>query len=220
MMTRGTDKCNYSCVMTSNTEPPGAARPGGRTARNTAAVLRATLDELGERGYAGLTVDRVAARSGVHKATVYRRWGGVDGLLAAALEWSARENGWEPARTGTLEGDLLALARDVRHGFTDAPEGAVAAASIAAAIASPRAAEALRAFMADRHERSAVVVAEAAERGEVPEGTDPVEVVRAAVAPVYHRLLVGREPVSDEDLRRAARVAAGAARAGAFATRP
>lgn len=218
-MAHGTGKCNYSCVMTSTPEPPGSARPGGRTARNTAAVLRATLDELGEHGYAGLTVDRVAARSGVHKATVYRRWGGVDGLLAAALEWSAREHDWAPTRTGTLEGDLLALAEDVRHGFTDAPEGAVSAASIAAALASPVAAEALRAFMADRHERSAAVVAEAVERGEVPEGTDAVEVVRCAVAPVYHRLLVGREPVSDADLRRAARIAADAARAGAFVSR-
>ncbi|WP_159941598.1 MULTISPECIES: TetR/AcrR family transcriptional regulator [unclassified Nocardiopsis] len=196
-------------------DTPGTARPGGRTARNTAAVLQATLDELGEHGYAALTVERVAARSGVHKATVYRRWGGADGLVAAALEWSASRT-WEPERTGSLYTDLLALARAVLHGFTEAPEGAVSAASVAAAFASPRVAEALRVFMVDRHERAAVVVAEAAARGEVPEGTDPAQVVRSAIAPVYYRLFVSREPVAPADLRLAARVTADAAARGAF----
>ncbi|HJY66525.1 MAG TPA: TetR family transcriptional regulator, partial [Streptosporangiaceae bacterium] len=43
-------------------KPPGAPRPGGRTARTRAAVLRAVLDELTSNGYAGTTVERVAAR--------------------------------------------------------------------------------------------------------------------------------------------------------------
>ncbi|MFL6052633.1 MAG: TetR-like C-terminal domain-containing protein [Actinoallomurus sp.] len=43
-------------------------------------------------------------------------------------------------------------------------------------------------------------------RGQLPAGTDPVEVVRAAVAPLYYRLFISREPVD----------AAVAARAGAF----
>ncbi|WP_017572864.1 TetR/AcrR family transcriptional regulator [Nocardiopsis halotolerans] len=202
--------------MTSDT--PGTTRPGGRTARNTAAVLEATLDELGEHGYAGLTVERVSARSGVHKATVYRRWGGVEGLLSAALEWSTTHP-WEPERTGALHTDLLALNTTVLHGFTEAPEGSVSAASVAAAFSSPRVAEALRAFMTDRHARAAVLVTEAVARGEVPDGTDPVEVVRSAVAPVYYRLFVSREPVTREDLDLAARVAADAAAGGSFVPR-
>ncbi|MFI6576767.1 TetR/AcrR family transcriptional regulator [Nocardiopsis sp. NPDC050513] len=203
--------------MNSNTPNPGASRPGGRTARNTAAVLQATLDELGEHGYHGLTAERVAARSGVHKATVYRRWGGVDGLVSAALEWSTA-HAWEPARTGDLYTDLLRLAETVASGFTDAPERDLSTASIAAAISSETVAEALRAFMADRHARAAVVVEEAAARGEVPPDTDAREVVRAAVAPVYYRLFVSREPVTAADLRRAARTAADAASRGLFTT--
>ncbi|MFD6948898.1 TetR family transcriptional regulator [Nocardiopsis sp. TSRI0078] len=205
--------------MTSDTETPGTARPGGRTARNTAAVLQATLDELGEHGYAGLTVERVATRSGVHKATVYRRWGGVDGLLAASLEWSATR-AWEPERTGSLRTDLFALAETVVHGFTEAPEGAVSSASVAAAFDSPRVAGALRVFMTDRHERASVVVTEAVTRGEVPEGTDPAQVVRSAVAPVYYRLFVSREPVARADLCLAARITADAAARGAFVPDP
>src|SRR5690606_15844456 len=173
-------------------------RPGGRTARNTAAVLDATLSELGEHGYAGLSVDRVAARSGVHKATVYRRWGGVDGLLAAALEYSADDD-WRPPETGSLRGDLAELAREVAEGFTGGGEGAaIASACIAASFQSAAAADALHAFLADPPARGA-------------------DVVRAAIAPVYYRLFIGREPVSAEDAARHAHAAADSARSGAFA---
>ncbi|GAA1094647.1 TetR/AcrR family transcriptional regulator [Nocardiopsis metallicus] len=205
--------------MSSQESAPGSTRPGGRTARNTVAVLQATLDELGEHGYGAITVDLVAARSGVHKATVYRRWGGVDGLVRAALDWSADQD-WEPTRTGALHTDLLALAETVAQGFTEAPEREVSAAAVAAAFESEAVAGALRRFMADRHRRSAAVVTEAIARGEAPEGTDPEEVVRSAVAPVYYRLLVSREPVSPADLRRTARITADAAAEGAFVPGP
>ncbi|MEV4187288.1 helix-turn-helix domain-containing protein, partial [Streptosporangium canum] len=49
-------------------------------------VLDTVLAELGEHGYDGLTMDAVAARAGVHRATVYRRWGDVGGLLADVLD--------------------------------------------------------------------------------------------------------------------------------------
>jgi hypothetical protein len=54
-------------------KPQGGPRPGGRTARTRAAVLRAVLDELAGGGYAGTTVERVAARAGIAKTTIYRR---------------------------------------------------------------------------------------------------------------------------------------------------
>ncbi|HWM37006.1 MAG TPA: TetR family transcriptional regulator, partial [Streptomyces sp.] len=43
-----------------------SARPGGRTARTRHAVRQATLDEIADKGYDGLNVEGVAARSGVH----------------------------------------------------------------------------------------------------------------------------------------------------------
>lgn len=201
--------------MSSTDSDPGSTRPGGRTARNTAAVMRATLDELGEQGYQRISVDRIASRSGVHKATVYRRWGGVEGLLAQALDWASGWH-WEPVRTGSLYTDLISLNEEVAAGFTVAPEQRISYATIAAAFDSDTAAAALRAYMADRHRRSSVVVAEAVARGEAPEETDTEEVVRASVAPIYHRLLVCREPVTARHIHRAARITADAAAAGAF----
>ena len=61
-------------------------RPGGRTARTRRAVLEATVAELAAHGYGALTVERVATRAGVHKTTLYRRWGGKQGLVAEAVE--------------------------------------------------------------------------------------------------------------------------------------
>ena len=56
-------------------QEPGTARPGGRTARTRAAVFQAVIDELTEHGYVGTTVERVAARAGIAKTTIYRRLG-------------------------------------------------------------------------------------------------------------------------------------------------
>ncbi len=191
------------------------SRPGGRAARVREAVRAATLAELAEKGYAELTVDGVATRSGVHKTTVYRRWGNVRGLIADALEMAGGEP-WPIPDTGTLRGDLRALANLVRIVFADLEDGPVASAFVSAAAQDPHAAEALHAFYVARHEQSARVVTRAAERGELPADADPVEVVRATVAPVFYRLFVSREPVGAEDADRAADAALAAALAGVF----
>ncbi|WP_219601864.1 TetR/AcrR family transcriptional regulator [Nonomuraea indica] len=188
-------------------------RPGGRSARVRDAVRQATLAELAERGFGGLTVENVAERSGVHKTTVYRRWGNVEGLIADALEL-AREEPWPIPDTGSIEGDLRDIVRLVRTGFDDPEAGPVAAAFVAAAMQSPDAARSLHGFLAARHEQSAQVVRRAVARGELPEGVDAHEVIRVAIAPVYYRLFVSHEPVTQDDADRAAAAALTAARAG------
>ncbi|WP_433469778.1 TetR/AcrR family transcriptional regulator [Spirillospora sp. CA-128828] len=198
---------------------PGTVRPGGRTARVRDAVREATLAELAEHGYRGLTVEGVAARSGVHKTTVYRRWGNADGLIADALDRAAAEP-WPVPDTGTLAGDLRDLARLVLHGFTDPAEGPVARAFVLAAAQSGDAARALHAFLARRNEQAAVLVERAARRGEVPPGTDAAEVVRIAVAPLYYRLFITGEPVDEAAADHAAAAACAAARSGALTRRP
>ncbi len=54
------------------------------------AVLAATAAELSERGFAAMTIEDIATRSGVHKTTIYRRWSTLSQLVAdAAVEVSA-----------------------------------------------------------------------------------------------------------------------------------
>ena len=197
------------------TEISGTRRPGGRTERTRLAALNATLELLGERGYAELTVEAVAERSGVHKTTLYRRWESAEGLVAAALLLGTEQE-WTAPDTGSLEGDLRGINLELVHYFTSPGARELPTASISAAFLSTRAADALREFYVDRHARSAVVVDRAVERGEVPAGTDAVEVVRVACGPIFYRLFVSREGVTPKDAGVAAAAAAAAAKAGVF----
>ena len=197
------------------TEISGTKRPGGRTERTRLAALDATLELLGERGYAELTVEAVAERSGVHKTTLYRRWESAEGLVAAALLMGAEQE-WAVPDTGSLEGDLRAINLELVRYFTTPGERELPTASISAAFLSPRAADALREFYVDRHTRSGAAVARAIDRGEVPPGTDPVEPVRVACGPIFYRLFVSREGVTPRDADVAAKAAAAAAKAGVF----
>jgi AcrR family transcriptional regulator len=205
-------------------EPPKAAmagtRPGGRSARVRTDMVTATLAELAEKGYDQLTVEAICHRAGVHKATAYRRWGGVDGLIADALALSA-DQPWPIPDTGNVDEDVELLAREVYATFTDPDLRITPTALIGAALRSDLGAAALSAFFAARHHQAAEVVTRAVERGQLPAGVDPVELVRAATAPLYHRLFITGEPLDERAAHRAAAAALLAARAGLFdATAP
>ncbi|WP_346012149.1 TetR/AcrR family transcriptional regulator [Streptomyces sp. SID3343] len=180
-------------------------------------MREATLAELADKGFAGLTVEAVAARSGVHKTTVYRRWRNAAGLAADALDLASTEP-WPIPDTGTIAGDLRAITALVSTGFLDATDGPTARALVVAAVRDPIASDALRGFLVGRLVDAGSVVERAVERGELPPGTDGVEVVRAAVAPLYYRLFITNEPVGDAVSTRAADAAVVAARAGVFVT--
>ncbi|MGW0316293.1 TetR/AcrR family transcriptional regulator [Streptomyces flavidovirens] len=194
---------------------PGTVRPGGRTAKVRAAVLEATQEVLVEGGFHGLNLDRVAARAGVGKTTVYRRWGSAAALVADLLRDMA-EQSVPAADTGSLEGDLLANAHLVRQTLTDPRMGPVFQAVIAAAACDEECATALNGFYATRIREWVPCVERAAGRGEVPAGTDAGEVVRAVSAPLYYRFAVSREPLGETDAVRAAGAAVAAAKAGSF----
>ncbi|MGI5232688.1 TetR/AcrR family transcriptional regulator C-terminal ligand-binding domain-containing protein [Actinoallomurus sp. CA-142502] len=196
-------------------EEPGSIRPGGRTARVRAAVLRAAGDILAERGFAHLDLTDVARRAEVGKTTVYRRWGTVTGLVADLLTDMADQS-LPRARTGSLEGDLRANARLVQRTLADPRQGNLFRAVIAAATCEPRTTEALHRFYDTRVREWAPCVEEAIDRGELPAGTDAEEVVRAVSAPLYYRLLAAGGPLDEATADQAANAAVAAARAGAF----
>lgn len=89
----------------------GVGVPAARSARCTSTDLfSVVIDLLREVGYDRMTIDAVAARAHVSKATIYRRWDGKAELVVAAL--SDRQVGvHSPPDTGSLRGDLLELLR-------------------------------------------------------------------------------------------------------------
>ena len=206
--------------MTPQSAPAGRARPAGRGPKVRAAVLAATLAELTENGYAALTVDNVARRAGVHKTTIYRRWKDREGLVADAVADRAATAKMPFPDTGDIDTDLLRLARMI-VAFLNSPTGqAVAAATMSDASRIPEIADAKRRFFEDRFRRAQPVVSGAIARGELPADTDPAELVRTIVAPIYLRLLVTAEPIDRTTADNAAKVALAAARAGALRSDP
>ncbi|AIJ14547.1 TetR/AcrR family transcriptional regulator [Streptomyces lividans] len=208
---------------TDSTEPAVGAperRPGGRTARVRAQVLDAVRAELAEAGHEGLTVEGVAARAGVHRTTVYRRWRDVGGLLVDVIA-AAGEMDWQPPDTGSLRGDLTALNREIQESLVVRPSFAVAL--MAASFHSEQAARAQTRLWADRYAQCEILVERAVARGELPvrgargaTELDARSLLIAATAPVYHQVVLLRADPDPRLPERAAAAAVLAAAAGAF----
>ncbi|MDX2272180.1 MAG: TetR/AcrR family transcriptional regulator [Cyanobacteriota bacterium] len=86
-----------------NKRSPG--RP--RSPQSHQAILQATLDLLAEVGFDAMSIDAIAARAGVGKTTIYRRYSGKEELVADAIE-SLRQDVVIPD-TGQMGSDLDAL---------------------------------------------------------------------------------------------------------------
>jgi AcrR family transcriptional regulator len=87
-------------------------RPGGRSARVRSAVHAAALELLERHQWDELSVPMVAEASGVHQATIYRRWGTMSGLLNDVVdEWSSTTASLPD--TGSLREDLQIYAAAV-----------------------------------------------------------------------------------------------------------
>ncbi|MEV5833480.1 TetR/AcrR family transcriptional regulator [Nocardia sp. NPDC052112] len=192
-----------------------SAAPLGRGPKVRAAVLAATVDELSEHGYAAFTVDNVAQRAGVHKTTVYRRWSDRDALIADALAESIEAEIPIPD-TGSVEDDLRALARSLVVWISSPSGRAVLAVMLANVAGQPAPPDTTRHAFRDRIRKALPVVTRAVERGELPADTNPVELIKTLVAPIYFRALITGESVDDRTADAAAAVAMTAARAGLF----
>jgi AcrR family transcriptional regulator len=194
---------------------PGTLRPGGRTARTADAVFAATVDELSSRDYADISIESIAARAGVHKTTVYRRWHTKAELISQVLIGAAASRIQVPD-TGSVVSDVHGLAQAVR-GILGVPQGAaITRALIVGAMTSSEIGELMRRFWAVRLDAIRVIVDRAVQRGQFPAGTDPTAFMHALAAPMFYRLLVTMEPVTRQDAELSADAALAAATAGVF----
>jgi AcrR family transcriptional regulator len=195
---------------------PGSVRPGGRTARTRKVVFDATLAELASRSYDQISVETVAMRAGVHKTTIYRRWGTKDRLVAEALQ-EAAESRIEVPDTGDIDDDLRTLAHAVQATLSIRVGVATVRALVSGAQDSPEVEQIARGFWAARLAQVGPIVERAVEREQLPRGTSAAEVIEYVAAPLYYRLLVRGEPPTEADADLAAAVVLAAARAGVFA---
>src|SRR5580692_5759828 len=129
--------------------PPGSRPPGGeataeaaprgrpRSERAHKAILDAAAELLLARGLSAVSMDAVAERAGVSKATIYRWWPTKETLALDALytEWDTARS--HPRDTGSLRSDLLALLRPWASLASSRPYGRVIAALLTEAQTDP-----------------------------------------------------------------------------------
>src|SRR3954468_20225368 len=93
-----------------NVEARAPGRP--RSVEADEAILQAALELLAEDGYRSLTMERVRERSGVGKATIYRRYGSKEELVSGAIEHLNSDIPM-PDDTGSILGDFAATAQTI-----------------------------------------------------------------------------------------------------------
>jgi AcrR family transcriptional regulator len=187
-------------TVTAGSEPLRRGRP--RSERAQQAILSAAAELLLERGLAAVSMDAVAERAGVSKATIYRWWPSKETLALDALYQEWTDTGPEPADTGSLRDDLLALLLPWVSRVANRPYGRVIGALITEAQSDPAFGEVYRErFVEPRREQVRVILRRAAARQEVAPGTDMEAAIDVLYGPLYHRLLHGHAPLNTEFVR-------------------
>ncbi len=183
--------------MNAGVELSAARAPGRpRDPQVDRAILTATLELLGEDGFDGLSIEAVAARAGVGKTTVYRRWPSKIPLVVDAL------TAMKAPTVSAVPDDMPTRDALVRamSGFTKPHEGSAArvlAGLVDAMSRNEELAEAVRTVLVAERERGLVAVIERGKaRGEIRSEVDARVMVDLLGGPVVLRRLITGQPVN------------------------
>lgn len=184
--------------MSSAPVPSAPQRGRPRSERARLAIMDAAAELLLTRGLADVSMDTVAARAGVSKATIYRWWPTKETLALTVLyhEWAAVP----PADdTGSLRDDLRSLLRPWAELACRRRYGRVVGALLTAAQSDPDFGRQYRRdFVEPRRAQGHLIFNRAIERGEIPADTDVELALDLLYGPIYHRLMQGHAPLNDQ----------------------
>ncbi len=180
--------------MTTTSEPEqGIRKPGRpRSAQAHKAIIDTTLELLAEEGYQGLSIEGVAARAGVGKTTIYRRWSSKEELVMEALRHVQVDVPF--VDTGNFHNDLVALLKTVYQGFMAHPSpflGKVVFQFIGEYQANPEIfQDALTQLIFPRFQRFFHMVEQAQAREEIRGDIDPELVLELVAGSLYFRWIM------------------------------
>jgi len=173
--------------------PPG--RPRSEEAR--LAILSASLKVLAKTGFSDFTIEEVAERAAVGKATVYRWWPDKAALVADAFANSTVSKLHFPD-TGSIYTDLSQQMRQLIRVFRSR-RGRIVAAILAAGQSEREVLTAFRdRFMMPRRQEAYVTVDRAIARGELRRNIDRDLLLDSLYGPVYMRFLIQHDPLTPE----------------------
>jgi AcrR family transcriptional regulator len=180
--------------MTTTSEPEqGIRKPGRpRSAQAHKAIINATLELFAEEGYQGLSIEEVAARAGVGKTTIYRRWPSKEELVMEAIRHVQVDV--PVIDTGNFRNDLVALLQTVYQGFMAHPYpflGKLVFQFIGEYQANPEIfRDALTHLIFPRFQRFCRMVEQAQARGEIRGDLDPELVLELVAGSLYFRWIM------------------------------
>ncbi len=167
-----------------------------RSAARTKAIMRATLALAEEAGYAALSIEAVAARAGVGKHTVYRRWPSK-GLLFLDSLLTLNEPALDYPDTGDIVADLRQQIHAAADLLASPPWGPLYRALVGEAQHDPRVAAGLNErFIRPQTERTFARLSAAQERGQIARDYDIGLGMAILSGPLYYRLLIAGEPLT------------------------
>ena len=159
-----------------------------RSAESHAAILQAALELVVDGGLRGTSIEGIAARAGVGKATIYRRWKTKEELFAEALRSIAVA--LPDPDTGSLRGDVLALTASALEHMP--PKAALLMPRLMVEAADdPALFAVMREVLVDpRRKVLRAILQRATERGELREGLDFEDVTDMLIGPLVYEILI------------------------------
>ena len=165
-----------------------------------AAILQATLDVFAEEGYAGVSIDRVAARAGVGKATIYRRYSSKAEMVVEAVRCGAQLDDHLPD-TGDLRADLTSMMQPLLERLRG-DDAQLLTTFALERLRDPELNEQFnRLVIGKKREHLRQLVAAAVERGDLPADADVDLIAEALHALIWHHALY-KLPLDDNLLER------------------
>jgi AcrR family transcriptional regulator len=187
---------------TADVEDRGRRGPGRpRDPTRDSAILGATLQLLQEVGYQRLTIEGVAARAGVGRPTIYRRWPSKPALVVAALVDSA-QLALPDSDSGSLRDDLIAVQRRQVE-LMNGDSNRITAGLVADLAGDSELGETyVREYLAPRRQFVCQILERGVERGELAPGVDFALVYDLLVGPLFMRSVVWGEQLEADAAER------------------
>ncbi len=183
------------------------AGPDPRVERSRRLIGQAVLDELGEVGYGAMTIESVARRAGVGKATIYRHWHGKLDLVESALDL-LREDMVVPAE-GSVRERVTALLEWLAEYLRDSTLSTCMPALVSAAQYDESVRDFHHRYSTARRQVLIDLLDEGVAAGELPADLDTQLTAETLVGPLFYRRLMTPTPLPAEQVSDVVRLVLG-----------
>jgi TetR/AcrR family transcriptional regulator, regulator of autoinduction and epiphytic fitness len=171
-----------------------------RIERSRQVILQAVLDELSELGYGALTIESVARRAGVGKATIYRHWPDKIALIADAFKLLQQQRDPELI-TGSPREKLERILRHVADVVADSPFSSCLPALIEGAERDRAVRRFHHHFQAEARKPTIELISRGIAAGDFPPRIDPEIAAFALLGAIFFCRLMTNTPFPEERVR-------------------